>query len=485
MRTIVILLISISVCTARQTDVGLAQQPVVDRASTLELQGKFNEAAQVLDGALKNTLLTPSDRKTLQFELDRLDRIRKDYPLTQERLFEILQQSVKDLTRAEFDQWVAGGRFDSRTIDGATYFMGSSRSNLFFRHPDLNARRINAPDESQFEASTLLAVTTITHAAQQGKKPYVLPKRFKNTMTVTLKADAVPAGETVMAWLPIPRSFPHQQEFKILSSSSPVKSVDAEESAIRSAYFEQTARASEPTEFNIEYEYTGYGVWFDPKPEAVRPYQPKDPAVVVYTREVAHVVFTERIKKLSHDLAGGEPNPLLKAKRFYNWISETIKYSYAIEYSTIRNISEYCAQKGYGDCGQAALLFITLCRYNGIPSRWQSGWLTIPGGKTIHDWTEIYVMPYGWIPVDPYMGVFAMQYFSGPMEQRKTIRDFYFGGLDQYRMAANSDHNQELKPPKKSFRSDNVDFQRGELEYGTTNIYFDKYSFELKVEEKE
>src|SRR2546430_10087540 len=33
-----------------------------------------------------------------------------------------------------------------------------------------------------------------------------------------------------------------------------------------------------------------------------------------------------------------------------------------------------------------------------------------------------------------------------------------------YRMAANSDHNQTLKPPKQSMRSDDVDFQRGELE---------------------
>ncbi|MEX2115930.1 MAG: hypothetical protein WEB37_03525, partial [Bacteroidota bacterium] len=104
--------------------------------------------------------------------------------------------------------------------------------------------------------------------------------------------------------------------------------------------------------------------------------------------------------------------------------------------------------------------------------------------KTIHDWTEIYINPYGWVPVDPYMGVFAMQYFSGPIEQRKEIRDFYFGGLDQYRVAANSDHNQQLSPPKQSMRSDNVDFQRGEVEYGVTNIYFDKYSFGLKVEEK-
>ena len=67
-------------------------------------------------------------------------------------------------------------------------------------------------------------------------------------------------------------------------------------------------------------------------------------------------------------------------------------------------------------------------------------------------------------------------------EERREIRDFYFGGLDQYRMIANGDHHQQLQPPKNSFRSDDVDFQRGELESGEDNIYFDKYSYKLEVE---
>ena len=68
-------------------------------------------------------------------------------------------------------------------------------------------------------------------------------------------------------------------------------------------------------------------------------------------------------------------------------------------------------------------------------------------------------------------------------EQRREVRDFYFGGLDYYRMAANSDHNQELTPPKQSFRSDDVDFQRGELEWSGHNIYFDQYSYKLELQE--
>ncbi|MEX1138136.1 MAG: transglutaminase-like domain-containing protein [Bacteroidota bacterium] len=462
------------------------ESPAVKQAAELEEQGRFIEATALLGQALANQIRSPYPeiRKQLEFELDRLDRIRRDYSHTKNSLYESLIRSVKDLTVEEYEAWIAEGRFDMRMIDSVTSFMGSSRSNLFFRYPELRARRLNAPDDSEFEQSTLAAVKSIKQAALERNAPFVLPRNFRNTMTVTVKPNTVPAGETIRAWLPVPKAYPHQLNISIISSSSPVKNLDDMNSPIRSAYMEQKAERGKPTLFSVEYEYTAFGIWFNLQPLAIQPYDTADATYREFTREGPHVVFTEKIRSLSTQLAGLEPNPLTKAKAFYNWVSETIQYSYALEYSTIRNISDYCLKKNYGDCGQAALLFITLCRANGIPARWQSGWLTIPGGKTIHDWTEIYINPYGWVPVDPYMGVFAMQYFNGPIEQRQEIRDFYFGGLDQYRVAANSDHNQQLNPPKQSMRSDNVDFQRGEVEYGVTNIYFDKYSFGLKVEEK-
>ena len=462
-----------------------AQQDAVERASQLEVQGKFQEAAALLQDALGTVGGDRIARKNLEFEQDRLERIKQDYTLTKEKLYQILQKSVKALTEQEFEQWVQEGRFDARVIDGATYYIGVSRSNLFFRYPELTSRRINPPDWTEFEQNTWQGVKSIRKAAQEQHTPYVLPKRFSATMTVTAEANAAPTGETIRAWLPVPRVYPHQKDMEFLASSSPAKTIAAENSPIRTVYLEQTAEQDKPTVFTIEYAYTAYGIWFDVKPEHTQPYDKDDSGASGFTKQGPHVVFTEKIKELSQKLAGGETNPAAKARKFYNWITENIKYSYALEYSTIRNISDYCLSKGYGDCGQAALLFITLCRYNSIPARWQSGWLTMPGGKTIHDWTEIYLKSYGWVPVDPYMGVFAMQYFSAPVGMRKEIRDFYFGGLDQYRMAANSDHNQELTPPKQSLRSDNVDFQRGELEFGTTNIYFNKYSYKLEIKERE
>jgi transglutaminase-like putative cysteine protease len=474
------ILIAVLVSTATNC---FADSDVMQQATELELSGKFKEAASSFTKALDSKSLTKSERKKIEFELDRLERIKKDYPYTAEEFFNELKGSVKNLTREEFEHWVKEGRFDTREIDGERRFMASSVSNLFFRYPELNPRRTPPKETAELEKLRLETVRSIKTAALEEKKPYVLPKRFHVNMTVTAKPTAAPPGEVIRAWLPIPRRYPFQDGFELLSTSSKILDLEDENSPLRSLHLEQPAKKDQPTSFKVEYNYTTYGVYFAVNPADVLPC-PDEPGLKPFLSEAPHVVFTPEIKALSEKIAGGERNPYFKAKKFYDWTSEQIKYSYAIEYSTIRNISDYCRTKQYGDCGQEAFLFITLCRLNGIPARWQTGWNTCPGDKTIHDWSEIYIAPYGWMPVDPYMGIFSMRYANTlTPEQKKEVRDFYFGGLDWYRMSANSDHNQPLTPPKHSMRSDDVDFQRGELEWGDHNIYFDQYSWRLNWDE--
>src|ERR1035438_160644 len=465
-------------CLARQ------EPQVALDASRLELQGQFKQAASLLTAALGNNSLPAAERGQLEFELDRLKRIKLDFPSTKEDLFAELKDSVKDLTPAEFEQWLAEGRFDSREIDGRRYYVNTAVSDLFFRYPELDARRLPPKDTTPLQKARLESCTAIRKAALAEKTPYVLPKRFHVTMTVTAKATVAPAGEIIRAWLPIPRHYPFQDDFELTSASPAVSRTDSKDSPIRCVYMEQPAKKNAPTQFRIEYEYTTHAVSFDIKPGDVRPCDPNDPAVKGFTSEAPHVVFTPEMRALSQKIVGDETNPCLKAKKCFDWIAENIKYSYAIEYSTIRNISDYCRGKGYGDCGQEAMLFITLCRLNGIPARWQSGWNTFSRDKSNHDWSEIYLAPYGWMPADPYMGMWAMHYATAlTPEQKRQIRDFYFGGLDQYRMSANSDHNQTLRPTKQSMRSDDVDFQRGELECGGKNIYLDQFSYSLTVKD--
>jgi transglutaminase-like putative cysteine protease len=463
---------------------GVRATELIDKVNQLEGLGKFKAAAQMLVAGLKDKALPQSRHKELEFELDRLDRIKKDFALSKADLYGELEKSVADLTAAEFEQWIHEGRFDSREIDGERFFMDASLSNLFFRYPQLSARRRPPKDSSELEHRIWETCVAIKAAARSTRKPYVLPKRFHVSMEVTAQSNAAPPGALIRAWLPVPRQYPFQGDFKLSSVNAAMKHLDSESSPIRSIYLEQPAVKGKPTRFTLQYDYTTHGVWFDLKPEQVGPWPVGDPGLERFTCEAPHTLFTPTMRRLSDEIVGVESNPCVKAKKLYDWIADHIQYSYALEYSTIRNISEDCRARGYGDCGQEGLLFITLCRLNGIPARWQSGWNTFPGATTIHDWTEIYLAPYGWVPVDPYMGVFAMRYANTlTSEQKREVRDFYFGGLDQYRMAANSDHNQTLNPPKQSMRSDDVDFQRGELEWGEHNIYFDHYTWKLNWQE--
>jgi transglutaminase-like putative cysteine protease len=469
---------------ALTVSVGAAVTGAFAPADALEQQGKFREAAAVLERALADSGLTSAQRANLEFERDRLERIRLDYSLTREQLLTALSRSLEGLTPQEFDRWEAEGRFDSRLIDGERRYLSPSVSNLYFRHPELEARRKTPKPTADYERAVRDTCRAIREAARAQGQPYVLPKRFRATMNVVAASNATPAGQLIRAWLPIPREFPYQAGFKLLECSSRPLSIAAPDDPIRSICLEQTAREGLPTRFSITYEYTAHGVRFEMPPASFRPSDAKDAALASFLREAPHVEFTPQMRALADRVVGGEKNPYWKARRAYDWISTNILYSFAPEYSTIRNLGEFCRSRGYGDCGQEGMLFITLCRLGGIPARWQSGWFTFPGGKTIHDWVEIHLQPYGWMPVDPYMGIWAMRYARTLSDaERREIREFYFGGLDSWRMIANSDHGRDLTPRKRALRSDTVDFQRGEMEWGDHNIYLNQFDYSLEVVE--
>jgi len=463
-----------------------AQTPLWNQIKSLEEKGQFTQATQLMRNYLEENRATLSqeEKEEILWEIERLRRIRIDYNLTREKLIEELRKRVADFKEEEFEQWEQQGRFDFRIIDGEKFYMKSSVDNLFCRYPDIRKRRVPKRDRSIYEKALWENYLKVKEAGEASPDRLVYPQKFKAKMTVTVNKDAVPAGKTIRCWLPYPRSYPFQTDIEFLSSSPEVKWIDQPLSPIRSVYLEQKASGDQPTVFTISYTFKVYSVYSKVDPAKVLPYDESKTDYIKYTKErPPHVMFTPELRRLSHEIVGGETNPYLIAKRIYQWISRNIRYSYALEYSTIPNISMYCYQHRYGDCGQEGLLFITLCRMNGIPARWQSGWYIMPGGKSIHDWTEIYIEPYGWIPVDPYMGIYTTQYIETLSEDQKVaLNEFYFGNIDHFRLVANSDHCMRLFPPKESFRSDDVDFQRGELEYDGGNIYFDQFKYELEIE---
>ncbi len=228
---------------------------------------------------------------------------------------------------------------------------------------------------------------------------------------------------------------------------------------------------AQPITFEAVYSYTSsayYPILDDAK---VAPL-PADFDRQYLAERLPHIRFSPQLRETLAAIVGDESNPLTKARRIFHWIDGNIRYHAEEEYTIIPAISEQCLSRRRGDCGMQGTLFITLCRSAGVPARWQSGWETRPNGNhNMHDWTEIYVAPWGWLPVDPSYG---LQKSDDP-----AIREFYFGHQDSYRMIVNLDYGHPLTPPKQSLRSEPADFQRGEVEVDGRNLYFNECDYDF------
>ena len=301
----------------------------------------------------------------------------------------------------------------------------------------------------------------------------VKPVRFTIKYELTVKPDAVPAGETVRAWMPFPREDQDsQREVKLISASEPDYVIAPDEVEHKSIYMEKKAEAGKPTVFSYTFSFTGSNEWYDFAPEDCKPYDTASELYKTYTAQrKTHVIFTDRIRALADSLTAGIDNPYLKVKSIYGWIVKTFPWASAREYSTIENIPMYVLENGHGDCGQVGLLLVTLCRAAGIPARWQSGWMLHPGAVNMHDWSEVYYEGIGWVPTDVSFGR-----GRGAVADIEDEYYFYTKGLDAYRLICNSDYSGRFYPEKKFIRSETVDFQRGEVEWAGGNLYFNQWS---------
>jgi Transglutaminase-like superfamily len=462
---------------------------IYEDIKVLQDNGNLRQAEELITSYLQSRRDLPAGTiRQLEYEIERGKRIRNDYNLKEEDLYNVLQQRLLNLQRDEFVQWQKEGRFDWLMIDGEKRFVNASASNLFFRYAALNQRRRNYNPISSMARFCLALARQLRQSAATTPDAVRLPRRYLVEQKVIIPGEKVPAGEKIYCWLPYPSVFELQGDVQFISSSHPPLWLAAAGSPIRSCYFEglPAAAASTPTAngltFMISYKYTSYACFQVIEADKVSRFSGQEPEYITYTRqEYPHEVFSDRLEQLCAAIIGTETNPYLKGKKIFDWIADSIKYSYAREYSTLHNISAYCLDKRYGDCGQEGILFITLCRIAGLPARWQSGFMTYPGDEGMHDWAEIYLRPYGWIPVDPYMGIFFTSVTADlTPQERREMREFYYGNMDNYRLVINKGHNLDLYPPKKYFRSETVDFQRGEVEWSGGNLYFSDWDWDIK-----
>ncbi len=412
-----------------------------------------------------------------RIDQERMNRVRLDFSKTKEQVTSYIRTYIPNVTEDQLLQWEKEKSLECILIDGQKRYFYNAAPNLFRINKEAAAIK-KAKDGVVVDGSEKINATHVPLVVRTVKEQHqnrVLPVSMRIKYTLTVKPDAVPAGEIIRCWLPFPRTDqPRQTNVKLLHTSESSYQLSPSKYKHSTLYMEKKQVKGQPTVFSAEYEYTSRAEWDHLTPQDILPYQKSSSIYKEYTRErETQVRFTPRIKALARQLVGDEQNPYLKVKRIYEWINQ-FPWASAREYSTIENIPEYVLDNKHGDCGQVSLLFITLARCSGIPAKFQSGFMMHPGGKNMHDWAQVYFEGIGWVPVDQSFGLFP--------SQNEDEKYFFTNGIDSYRMIVNDDFSFPLFPAKKYIRSETVDFQRGEVEWRKGNLYFNQWSWNMDIE---
>ncbi|WP_254063233.1 transglutaminase domain-containing protein [Rhodanobacter sp. L36] len=440
--------------------------------------GQFKAADAAIDTSLQRPNLSAEQRNALLFQRERMRRILIDFTLSADDVKGRVRKDIPDLSDAEFARWDAAGLFEHQVIDGRTLYFKRSPSNLFRISPEALARRAvqtpitGGPMETLNDYQRAIRRTSLSQ-----HRTSVMPRRIRMTQILSVKADAVPDGQMVRAWIPYPRAIPGQQENIVYVASDPTQHDIASASAMqRTVYLEKPAQHGRETRFSVTYEVTLLAQYHDIDANKVTAESIKPQLAPFVAERAPHIVFTDAVRAFSHKIVGDEKNPYRIAQKLFAAV-DRIPWAGAREYSTISDISDYALHAGHADCGQQTLLLMTLLRLNGIPTRWQSGMVFADDGKysDIHDWAYLYFAPYGWVPMDVTTG--RLQPAAG---DDNSLEWFYLGGLDNDRIAFNDDFGRDFEPSKTFFRSDDVDSQRGEAEWRGGNIYFDQLSYDFE-----
>lgn len=439
--------------------------PLPEDIQRLVSGGDLQRANRVIEKRLADAKVPECLKERLRFEQRIIDQIPRSYTVTEDEMLKLLSDAITDFTREEMEDLRDEGTLDWVYLNGSVMYKDNAFANAVKSKPALHSR---LKDPSLLDDSTENARMICEQMAKMKANGHS-KMRFTLRTSVEVKEEAQRPGQRIRVHLPLPLKSGQCTPVGEIKTNPPAKHIAAEDEPQRTAYFEEIYQPG--MVFSAEYSYEIDAPYCAPDPAKVSAEQPD------FDTEEAlpHIRFTPFIRALCEELKGDETNPLLIARRFYDYVTTNCVYRYVPPYFTKTNIPEYFAAGQRGDCGMHAITFITLCRCAGIPAQWQAGLYTRPGDVGNHDWARFYIAPYGWLYCDGSFGGSA--YRAGDKERH----DFYFTNLEPFRMVANRGWQQEFDPPKDFLRADPVDSQDGEMEWDDRDLKRYEYSAEKEM----
>ena len=145
-----------------------------------------------------------SNREAYSWEEDLHHRLSLDFCRTEAEVKAYIEQYIPDVSEAQLRQWEEQGALECMLIDGEKRYFRNAAPNLFRIDSVCRALKI-AKEGSALSGSEQVNqqhLPEVIRAVRAQQTPFVETKRFRITYTLTVEADAVPAGERVRCWLP-------------------------------------------------------------------------------------------------------------------------------------------------------------------------------------------------------------------------------------------------------------------------------------------
>ncbi|MFZ5762496.1 MAG: transglutaminase-like domain-containing protein [Thermodesulfobacteriota bacterium] len=283
--------------------------------------------------------------------------------------------------------------------------------------------------------------------------PQAFARTVAGTVTVAVDLSNQPAGQEVRLWLPYPVSDGDQEITGVRVAGDFAESAVYADKVFKTPLlYARWGKGAASRKLTFTFQARRQEVVRRDFPRREAAWDKGDYALYLAPTRLGPI--DGEVKKLAARITAGKKGVLAKARAIYDW---TVENTYRNPDTRGCGNGDVCRllQDPGGKCADISSIYVALARAAGVPSREIFG---IRLGKKQtedittwqHCWAEFYLPGYGWVPVDPADVRKKMLVENLPLDapQTKEARDFFWGGVDGYRVRLGEGRDLLLNPPQ-------------------------------------
>ena len=315
--------------------------------------------------------------------------------------------------------------------------------------------------------SLLLAARSMDVAADSAKDGAPPLRHATFDLRNEVKVKLPEGAKQIRIWMALPQEEEAQQVSDMRVEAPYPWRIARDSEGSRVLYLE--SQNPQEKEFTIvtTFEVTRWEVRHSVDASKARPIADVDRArFAEYLQGNKYVVIDDEIRRLADQIVGSETNPVLAARKIYDWVLQNVDYWVKDpEHKKASPVGSttYCLTFRTGNCTDFESLWTSLARAKGIPTQIVYGSFLKPElrdrdeDQSYHCWAMFYAPGLGWVPHDVAVADLYKADIPITTANAKLVRlttpdgtfgadpskvNYYFGNLDERRVVWS--HNRDL-----------------------------------------